>query len=500
MTAARRPVLLLIIATVVAAALLLRSWDLASRALWLDESWSRWMTEQSWPGLFGHARRFDTHPPLYYSLLKLWQCLAPATPLGLRSLSILGGLAMLPLAWLCARKIEAKGWAAPFVLAAVAVSPPLIIAARQARPYALFALAFALALWAALSLLRSEKGRLALWAIYLIGLELVLWLHGLGALFGASLGGGLFIGLTLQARLRQEIVPFLTVHALAGLAWLPCLLTILEQRQAWTQTWLRFAWGDVVPGLSSGLAAHGIGGAVVLLLALIGAGRLLRRPPDRPLAILLLLAALLPAAMTILLSVLSSPVFLPRTLVPSVLPMLLLAGAGLARIGSSPLRAMTAVLVVGLLAATAIAQVRRSAEERWHQLAAWLDRRVEPGEEVWLLPNELAMPLGYARGGPPTYVVRGVPADFPAPEHPGPRYTGTVAVPGMDEASALRFVVEARQRNVEGVWVVSRFPHWFDPQGHLRGALGEPVTATRTFAPLLIHHYRLERAPIRPPG
>lgn len=499
MTRPRLPVLVLLLAAS-AAAIVLRCWDLADRSLWLDESWSRWMAAQPLADLWASARRFDTHPPFYYSLLRLWQAIAPESPLGLRSLSILAGLVMLPLAWLCGRKIDAMGWTAPFAVAAVAVSAPLVIAARQARPYALFALAFALALWAALALLRSPERRPLLWAAYFAGFAPLLWLHGLGMLFGAALGVGLFAGLALQRRLRQEIVPFLAVHALAALLWLPALLTILEQRRAWTQTWLRFAWSDVVPGLASGLAAPGVAGLAILALALFGGGVLVRRAEDRPLAILMLLAALLPATLTVLLSATGSPVFLPRTLVPSALPLLLLAAAGIARMERLPARGAAAGVALALLAAASVAEVRRPPEERWAELAGWLDGRVGPDEEVWLLPNELALPFGFGRGAAPAYEVRGVPAPFPAPGHVGPRHTGTVAVPGVTAADAERLVADARRRGVSGIWLVSRFPRWFDPEANLAAALGEPAEATSAFAPLWIQHYRLEGKLTPPPG
>ena len=104
MTADRRNLALLLLAALAAAAAL-RLYALQSWPLWLDESWSRWMAEQDWAGLRRSAAAYDTHPPVYYSALKLWLGLAPATPLGMRMLSVLAGLAMLPLAWLCAREI-----------------------------------------------------------------------------------------------------------------------------------------------------------------------------------------------------------------------------------------------------------------------------------------------------------------------------------------------------------------------------------------------------------
>ncbi len=202
-------------------------------------------------GLRDAAARYDTHPPFYYALLKLWLGLAPATPLSLRLPSIAAGVAMVPLAWLAARELRLPPWLAA---ALVAASPALVIASRQARPYALFACVFALALWAALRLLRSPDRRI--WLVYGLALEASLWLHSLGALFAAALAGSLLLGFALKRMLRAQLLPFLALHALVGLAWLPAFLTLLEQRRVWTHTWLRFSAAAVPDGL-----AQGAGGA-----------------------------------------------------------------------------------------------------------------------------------------------------------------------------------------------------------------------------------------------
>ena len=486
------------------AAIVLRAWHLSAWPLWLDESWSRWMTEQSWAGLWEGAVRYDTHPPFYYALLKAWTCLAPSTPLWLRLPSVLAGLAMLPLAWACAGRIgplRGNVWPRLAALALVAVSPPLIVGAAQARPYAAFALAFGLALWATLGLAagaeRSHRARLMLWALYLAGFEATLWLHSLGALFGAALAGGLLLALAAAGTLRRFLLPWLAVHAAAGLLWIPGLLILIEQRRNWSaSSWLHFTFADVPPGLASGLFLPGAAALLLLLLAGLGVRVLLGERGDRPAGLLLLAAALLPAALTILLSILVSPVFLPRTLVPSVLPALLLAAAGLAAIGRAPVRAAVAAVILALMAASSFALASAAPEERWYGLSAWLGERVTAGEELWRLPNEIPLPFRYGGGGEAPYKVRGLPADFPAPAHPGPRPSGTKAVAGMTGEDAGRLVADARRRRLSGIWVVSRFPSLFDPGGTLPAAFGPGARDVRNlrFAPLIVDHYRLRPA------
>jgi uncharacterized membrane protein len=493
----------LVAALAAVAALRLRCWHIGSRPLWLDESWSRWMTEQSWAGLGQAAIRYDTHPPFYYALLKAWTAVAPSTPAGLRSLSVLAAMAMLPLAWAAAGRIEALSrspWARTLAVALVAVSPPLVVAAGQARPYALFALAFALALWAALKLVQHSSGhsRFASWALYLAGLEATLWLHSLGALFAASLAGGLFLALAAAGSLRRTLRPFAAVHLLAAIAWIPGLVILFEQRRGWSaSSWLTFSIQRVPGGLADGLALPGAAAWLILLFAVLGAGLMLRDRTDRPAAILLLSAAILPAAMAISLSLLLTPIFLPRTLVPSAFPILMLVAAGLATIdrfrrpavAAKAIFVLLAGAILALLAAASFAQARAAPREQWGLLAAALERRVGAREEIWLLPNEIVMPLRYGGGGALDRV-RGVPAEFPAPGHPGPRPSGTRAVPAMTDADAERLAADARARGLSGIWVVSRLPRLFDPGGAVPRALG-PGRRYMRFAPLIVDHYPL---------
>ena len=477
---------------ILAVAISLRCWHIGSWPLWLDESWSRWMTEQSWTGLWHAASSYDTHPPFYYSLLKAWTVIAPSTPFWLRVPSLLASLAMLPLAWACAGQIELLRRNPAARMAAmllVAVSPPLIAAAGQARPYALLALAFGIALWAGLQLLRTESWRA--WLAYLIGITLTLWLHSLGPLFVAAFGGGLFLAMASAGSLRASWMKWLGVHALAGLLWLPGLLVLVEQRRNWSaSSWLTFSFGDVTPGLASGLAGGGLAFLIVIPVW-IGARNLFREREDRPAAILLLSAAFLPAALTILVSALASPIFLPRTLVPSVLPVLLIASAALARVEPRRLSLYASVLTV-LLALPALDHARSQPEEKWPALAAWLDQRVGPDEELWLLPNEIALPFRYA-AGETRYSVKGLPAEFPAPDHPGPRPSGSKAVLAMTSSDAARLAADARARGLRGVWIVTRFPRLFDPGRTIPAALGEQNRGLREtrFAPLIVEHYRL---------
>lgn len=491
-----------IVALIAAAAIALRVVNLGGWTLWLDESWSRWMTETDWAGLRARAAAYDTHPPVYYSVLKAWREIGGDGAFGMRLLSALAGAATVGLAWISARQVPAlreRAWMPALAAALAAVSLPLIVASRQARPYALFALAFAAALSVALAILRRRDERMhaGLWIVYFTGLEAVLWLHSIGVLFAGALSGGLVLGLIAAGTLRRHSVPLVVGHIAAALAFFPGVAVILEHRRNWTTGWLRFDIANVPDGLAAGLAIPGPIAIPLFALAAVGAVAALRSRDDRPAALLLVSAAAVPAAAAILVSIVSTPVFLPRTLVPSVVPLMLLAAAGAGSAGSARIKHAAAALCLILSATISVTALSRGPEEKWRLIASALRASVAPGEEVWVVPNEYALPLRYANGGTAPYRVRGVPADFPAPAHPGPRPSGTRAVPGVTAADAQRLVADARRRGVSGLWVVRNPSRTFDPDDALRAALGDPIPrpgpspGPNPFAPLRVKHYRL---------
>lgn len=488
----------LIAAAIVAVAAALRIGNLGAWPLWLDESWSRWMTETDWAGLRARAAAYDTHPPVYYSVLKAWRSLGGDGAFGMRLLSALAGVATVGLAWGCARQVPAlrrPAWLAPLAAALAAASLPLIVASRQARPYALFAFAFAVALAAALALLRRRDSgaRNLQWLGYFAGLEAVLWLHSLGVLFAGALSGGLVLGLLASGSLRRSLTPLVVGHIAVALAFLPALAAILEHRRNWTTSWLGFDLGAVPGGLAAGLAIPGPMAIPLFALAALGGYATMRSPDDRSAALLLISAAVVPALAAVGLSMLSSPVFLPRTLVPSVLPLLLLVAAGIGSAGYTRIKQFAAALCIVLSATITITELSREPSEKWHLIAPTLRANVGPREEVWVLPNELALPLRYAEARRAPYPVRGVPADFPAPAHPGPRPSGTRAVPGVTRSDAARLVADARRRGVAGVWLVRTPARLYDPDDSFKPVLGQPIATgdSDRFEPLRVEHYRL---------
>lgn len=400
-------------AALLALAAWLRFAGFAGRPLWLDEAYSAYAAGKGWAFLWQVVPRYETHPPFYYSLLRLWTLPFGDSLIALRLLGLACGMATLPLAMLCAREIShalglgrgASRWFQLATLLLLALSPMLVLMAREVRPYPVLILVYLAGIYALLRLRGqvADGGGIAspAYAAYLAALALTLWLHNLGPLFGASLGlGFLAVALRPQQMQRQDWLCFLGGHALVLIAYAPALMILIDQAPTWIRsTWLRF--DPVMAGWRVATLYAGGRGPVIgfaLLLLLLATGSLARTEEGRRIAILLLVTAILPIVASLTLSALIAPVFIMRTMTPVVAPALLFYAAG-ASVPGGWLR----WIGIGALAyfASQLALVDRSIlrappMQNWYGAVRWLAPRFEAGDLVYAYPNEGALPFDYA--------------------------------------------------------------------------------------------------------
>ncbi|NJO54288.1 MAG: hypothetical protein HC829_05055, partial [Bacteroidales bacterium] len=79
------------LALVLALAVWFRFHEIGRLPLWLDEAYSFWFSGQSFRSLWTFVPTFETHPPVYYSLLRLWRVFGEDET-ALRSLSAVLGI------------------------------------------------------------------------------------------------------------------------------------------------------------------------------------------------------------------------------------------------------------------------------------------------------------------------------------------------------------------------------------------------------------------------
>jgi len=124
--------------------LLLRMSFVTKSSIWHDEGFSVMLALRSPAQIWVGAAR-DVHPPLYYELLHYFIGFFGNTEVALRSLSVIAGVLLIPLAFLITKRI-ATTRAAVIAAWLVAFSPFLVRYSQEARMYGVVSVFLALAL------------------------------------------------------------------------------------------------------------------------------------------------------------------------------------------------------------------------------------------------------------------------------------------------------------------------------------------------------------------
>ncbi|HVD87213.1 MAG TPA: glycosyltransferase family 39 protein [Solirubrobacterales bacterium] len=164
----------------------------------------------------------ESNPPLYYLLAWGWAKVFGSGEVGLRSLSALLGVAVVPVGYLIGRQLASRH--AGLIMAAfIAVNPMLIWYSQEARSYALLVLFCALSLLFFLRALDAHRGRdLALWALCS---SLALCSHYF-AIFPVAIEAAWLL-VALRSRWRA-FLPALAAVAATGLALVPLIVAQVD--------------------------------------------------------------------------------------------------------------------------------------------------------------------------------------------------------------------------------------------------------------------------------
>ena len=231
-------------------ALAVRLIGISLRPLWLDEAYSAWFSGRSWHELWTVVPTYETHPPFYYSALKLWRGLFGASALSLRLLSILLGAATVPVVIAAAGELERlRPTGRPLLLAGiagflVACGPTLVEHGQEARPYALMAFAYGARharLAARLLRMFADEGSGRMGAIGRSsppGPSLTLWSHALGLLYCGCLAERSCRRGLAAAAPRQRYVRGIATAARRRSFLPPCLWLIAGRAHDWGTGWL----------------------------------------------------------------------------------------------------------------------------------------------------------------------------------------------------------------------------------------------------------------------
>jgi mannosyltransferase len=487
------PLILALLA--VLSAIAIRAWTLVMPPLWLDEAYSAFAADHGFGFLWHVVPRYETHPPLYYTILHLWSDAFGRSLLSRRALGLvcgLGSVAVLGLAAdrlgrLTGRDIVARRWLAAMVLALAAFQPLMVDMTQQVRPYPVMTLAYAIGIYALLRLAedgaaRRPPGRPWI-ALFFVAQALVLWLHSLGPLFGLSTFVALLIVVPRRGLNRADWAWLVGGQVLTGLIYLPALAILASQAPTWVKsTWLQFEPAGVPDEVSYIYLNWNYWSRLIgLATAVAGVAVLVRRRCGR-IAGGLLVLGLLPVALSILLSATVSPVFLTRTLSAATVPALLLIGYGLVWRGFWQYAALPVllVLIAPMLSVDKLHAGRPL--QNWYGAIAWLAPQVSPGDTVWTYPNEVALPLAYAlRDEGRRLPLLSVPAPVPAFASGGFNPSGSRGVVSLYPGQIDRLMTTPYAKAPPTIWLVRLVSGLYDPNDAMPAALERDRIAIARF-------------------
>jgi hypothetical protein len=185
---------------------------------WIDEGISVGIAHEHWTSI-PHLLRQDGSPPLYYMLLAIWVRLFGDSEAATHTLSLVFGLACVPLAYFATRAVFGRTAAlAAAVLAAL--DPYLTYYAQETRMYELEALLSLVVAWSYVEgILRGRRG----WtAVFVFATVLLAYSHNWGLFLCVGLAVATFV--FARERLRLFVVAAVGVAVLYA-PWLPTLLS-----------------------------------------------------------------------------------------------------------------------------------------------------------------------------------------------------------------------------------------------------------------------------------
>ncbi|MEX2343378.1 MAG: hypothetical protein WD647_10705 [Steroidobacteraceae bacterium] len=505
---------------VVASALAIRLFRLGYDPFWLDEAWSLWLAQRSWIDLWTEVPQFEIHPPLFYSLLKLWTGFG-VDEFTLRLLPAIFGTASAGIAYaICRIAVPGKNSLIAAVVAGlfVAAHPLQIHYSQEIREYSMMAFAYAILL-AGSVYLAANIGRAGIpwwgigrsndladhgprvttaWIAVTVGGALCLWSNNTGAIFVASCGLPL-AAIILRAVWRKEIGTWAVYNGLGCaflvlLLWTPWIPFLIHHvgimpDDFWIQLeskrilrtlgdFLTFSFpGRRTPGA---ILKYGILPCSLVVLAIV---YLIRR--YSPVGILLTTSLVFPLLASLTLSLIVQPIVVSKALLPVALPFAVLIGFGIQSIWDTRRTiAVAAVAALALFAGRGAWQYSTDTKiyEPWRDAAALIADSYQEGDVILALPNFVEFPLRYYLPDSQEvhYPILGVPKPYP-------EYTliGFQAYTNID--------LEPWFRQSQGIWLVIRNnPNSTRDVATLQRAdrLGKRVLETRFGAMITVYYFQ----------
>ncbi|HUO71395.1 MAG TPA: glycosyltransferase family 39 protein [Solirubrobacteraceae bacterium] len=363
--------------TVLAA--LLRFTRLGHQGFWFDEANTAQLVHFSPGKMLGQIPKSESTPPLYYCVAWVWARIFGYGEAGLRSLSALAGVAAVPVAYGCGRKLISPR-AGVIAAALTACSPLLIWYSQEARSYSLLVLLTASSLMA-FAYVRSDPTPRAVSAwVLAAGLALATHYYAVLAVIPEA------AWLLAVHRRRRSVQAGVAVVGLCGLALIPLAIS---QNGTGNANWIAQApigrrlgpmFGQFVLGFGS--PGYAVLEPLALVLAVLALILLATRsdPLERRGGVLAAGIALAGLVLNLLMIALGIDDLIARNTLAIWMPAAVAVAGGLAARRAQLLGALAAAALcaMGISAAVAVAVDRNLERPDWRVVVHALGAGVQP--------------------------------------------------------------------------------------------------------------------------
>lgn len=449
----------------------LRVYLLGQKSIWLDEAFSIALSQHGLEDLLRLTVLTDTHPPLYYVILKYWLALGQSEG-HVRLLSAIFSTASIPLTYAVVSSLYKDNKVGLLGAAVMALSPFQIWYAQEARMYAM--LTFFVLASAYLFIRALREGRRQDWAGYALATALALYTDN-GAIWYV-VATAIFFLLSRKrfpGRGKQWLWSQGAILLLYG-PWLPFLLR--QTRQVTESFWLSPPSFQTVLGAFLDFNSFNFPWMALSVLYMtvifVWAYIVPRGDWQRRLATMLLFV---PLFISLLLS-LRQPIFLSRNLIVASLGYYLLVVDTIRKFDS---RRVTVALLVPLLTMNLIsvgynAWVEEKAD--WRSLADYVASSARNRQDglIVFIPAYAELPFSYYFRQHDLELDRqGYPEDEIL------LYSDPKQVQNLEDLLAGHSAVWLVLRDVETVDPEWQVKAWLDSNGYVRGAdyVGDEISA-----------------------
>jgi len=382
-----------ITAGIVLVAALIRILVINNQSYWWDEALTAYESGLPFGAMLTTVAHVETTPPLYFLLTWAWGHVFGTGEVALRSLSTIAGVALVPIAYLCAKELISR-WAGVVAAALVAVNPFMIWYSQEARAYLLLAaLTGASFLWFARALREPSRRNVSWWAVlsslavmthFFAGFAIapeaswLLWRSRTRVVLGA---------IAAVAVVQAAMLPFAGADTTHGVGWITRIARIHRIATATGEWGLSLVYRRAT--VTQDLAGGAVFLTIVVLLVVFG-GDKRTREGTKVAGVIAALVWLLPLGLALV----GQDFFLSRNVIPAFIPLVTVVAAACVAPRAPILGAAFAVLLLAVFVDATVTVQTTPALERpnWRAIGHTIGRS-PVARAILFTGNNYAIPL-----------------------------------------------------------------------------------------------------------